>query len=49
MINKKGLNILLGVLIGAFIAALMETYTPPIVWFIIVLVLSLLLLIKWEE
>lgn len=49
MINKNRLNTLIGVLIGVFIAALIETYTPPIVWLIFVLVLSLLFVIKWDE
>lgn len=49
MINKEKLRILIGVLVGAIIGAFIMKLTPPFVWLIIVVILSLTFVIDWER
>lgn len=49
MINKQGLKLVIGSLIGVFICAFVVKFTQPIVWIIIVIILALLLIIDWNK
>lgn len=49
MISKKKLEMLIGLYIGAIIGAFIMKFTPPFVWLITVVVLSLIFVIDWNH
>lgn len=49
MISKKKLEMLIGLYIGAIIGAFIMKFTPPFVWLILVIVLSIFFVIDWNH
>ena len=48
MLNKSRVRMLIGVFFGAIIGAFITKFTHPMVWFIVIVILSLSLIIDWD-
>lgn len=49
MINKEGVKILIGVLIGSCFASFVVKFTHPVVWVAVLIIFILSLVIDWNK
>lgn len=49
MINKEGVKILIGVLIGSCFASFVVKFTHPVVWGAVLIIFILSLVIDWNK